>query len=148
MYKVTMKDFNDDHHCFVCGKENLLGLKIEFHENQPGKEVAADTGNTVTVSGNSTELTYSLGADAKSVTISILDANGKVVKRLTEGEQQAGTNKVTWDSSGVDIGNYTFDWFGNYSSCEEAKINCSRPESLVHISARLTVPRKLVCRVS
>jgi uncharacterized protein (TIGR00369 family) len=37
-----MKDFNDDHHCFVCGKENLLGLKIEFHENQPGKEVAAE----------------------------------------------------------------------------------------------------------
>ena len=36
-----MKDFNDDQHCFVCGKKNLAGLKIEFHENPGNKEVEA-----------------------------------------------------------------------------------------------------------
>jgi len=37
-----MKDFNDDQHCFVCGKKNLAGLKIEFHENQHNNEVEAE----------------------------------------------------------------------------------------------------------
>ena len=37
-----MKDFNDDQHCFVCGKKNLAGLKIEFHENPQSKEVEAE----------------------------------------------------------------------------------------------------------
>jgi uncharacterized protein (TIGR00369 family) len=37
-----MKDFNDDQHCFVCGKKNQVGLKIEFHENQQSKEVQAE----------------------------------------------------------------------------------------------------------
>jgi len=37
-----MKDFNDDQHCFVCGKKNLAGLKLEFHENQQNGEVEAE----------------------------------------------------------------------------------------------------------
>lgn len=37
-----MKDFNDDQHCFVCGKKNLAGLKIEFHQNPQSKEVEAE----------------------------------------------------------------------------------------------------------
>jgi uncharacterized protein (TIGR00369 family) len=37
-----MKDFNDDQHCFVCGKKNLAGLKIEFRENPANQEVEAD----------------------------------------------------------------------------------------------------------
>jgi len=37
-----MKDFNDDQHCFVCGKKNPAGLKIEFHENQQNGEVDAE----------------------------------------------------------------------------------------------------------
>ena len=36
-----MKDFNDDQNCFVCGKKNLAGLKIEFRENPQSKEVEA-----------------------------------------------------------------------------------------------------------
>ena len=28
-----MAEFQDDHHCFVCGSKNPAGLKIEFHEN-------------------------------------------------------------------------------------------------------------------
>ena len=37
-----MKDFNDDQHCFVCGKKNQAGLKIEFHENPENKEMEAE----------------------------------------------------------------------------------------------------------
>lgn len=37
-----MKDFNDDQNCFVCGKKNLAGLKIEFHENPENKEMEAE----------------------------------------------------------------------------------------------------------
>jgi uncharacterized protein (TIGR00369 family) len=37
-----MKDFNDDQNCFVCGKKNPAGLKIEFHDNQQDQEVAAE----------------------------------------------------------------------------------------------------------
>jgi uncharacterized protein (TIGR00369 family) len=41
-YKKSMKDFNDDQHCFVCGKKNPAGLKIEFHENRQNGEVEAE----------------------------------------------------------------------------------------------------------
>jgi uncharacterized protein (TIGR00369 family) len=41
-YKKTMKDFNDDQRCFVCGKENPAGLKIEFRENPINKEMEAE----------------------------------------------------------------------------------------------------------
>jgi uncharacterized protein (TIGR00369 family) len=37
-----MKDFNDDHHCFVCGKKNPAGLKIEFHLDPQNREVEAE----------------------------------------------------------------------------------------------------------
>jgi uncharacterized protein (TIGR00369 family) len=41
VYKKIMKDFNDDQYCFVCGKKNPAGLKIEFRENLETKEVEA-----------------------------------------------------------------------------------------------------------
>lgn len=37
-----MKDFNDDHNCFVCGRKNPFGLKIEFHENRQSAEIEAE----------------------------------------------------------------------------------------------------------
>jgi flagellar hook assembly protein FlgD len=73
-----------------------------------GKEVTANTGNTVTVTGNSTELHYRLAGKAQSVTVGVIDANGRVVKTITEGAQEAGMNKVIWDSSGADRTNYTY----------------------------------------
>jgi uncharacterized protein (TIGR00369 family) len=36
-----MSEFTDDQNCFVCGKKNPTGLKIEFHENPQNKEVEA-----------------------------------------------------------------------------------------------------------
>ncbi|MCX6555505.1 MAG: PaaI family thioesterase [Candidatus Aminicenantes bacterium] len=37
-----MKDFNDDQNCFVCGKKNPAGLKIEFNENPQSGEAEAE----------------------------------------------------------------------------------------------------------
>ena len=36
-----MKDFNDDHNCFVCGKKNAAGLQLEFCENRQSGEIEA-----------------------------------------------------------------------------------------------------------
>jgi uncharacterized protein (TIGR00369 family) len=41
VYKLAMKDFNDDQNCFVCGQKNLAGLKIEFRENRQSRETEA-----------------------------------------------------------------------------------------------------------
>ena len=35
VYKSSMKDFNDDQNCFVCGKKNAAGLQLEF-TSSPG----------------------------------------------------------------------------------------------------------------
>lgn len=37
-----MKDFIDDQNCFVCGKKNQAGLKVEFHEKMQSREVEAE----------------------------------------------------------------------------------------------------------
>jgi uncharacterized protein (TIGR00369 family) len=42
VYKKIMKDFNDDQHCFVCGKKNPTGLKVEFRENLQNNEIEAE----------------------------------------------------------------------------------------------------------
>jgi flagellar basal-body rod modification protein FlgD len=73
-----------------------------------GKEVVTNSGNSLVVNGSTTDIGYNLATDAQSVTISILDKNGKLVQTLDETAQKAGTNKVTWDSSGVENGDYTF----------------------------------------
>jgi uncharacterized protein (TIGR00369 family) len=36
-----MKDFSDDHNCFVCGKKNAAGLQLEFYENRQSGESEA-----------------------------------------------------------------------------------------------------------
>jgi len=36
-----MSDFNDDHHCFVCGPENPAGLKLSFSLNPQSGEIEA-----------------------------------------------------------------------------------------------------------
>ena len=36
-----MRDFTDDQNCFVCGKKNPAGLKMEFRENPLTRDVEA-----------------------------------------------------------------------------------------------------------
>lgn len=76
--------------------------------NMIGKEVVTKSGNSLAVSGPTTDLSYKLATDAQSVTITILDKQGKLVKTWDEAAQKAGINKVTWDTSTVETGDYTF----------------------------------------
>lgn len=76
--------------------------------NMIGKEVVANAGNTITANGQTVNLNYNLSKDAQTATISIFDGNGKLVKTWDETGQKAGMNKATWDCSGVEIGDYTY----------------------------------------
>lgn len=78
-----------------------------------GKSVKAQ-GNSFTVqSGTTTPGTVILGADAKSVKVSIYDGGSSLVRTLDLGSQSGGEVQVAWDgkdSNGNTVadGNYTF----------------------------------------
>jgi len=38
-----MKQFNDDNYCFVCGTQNPVGLKLNFHYDEENQEMVANT---------------------------------------------------------------------------------------------------------
>lgn len=88
---------------------NQMTLGYAQSVNMIGKEVIANTGNTVKVSGNSTDIQYNLSYPAKDITINVLDKNGKLVKTLTESDQKAGMNKTTWETAGIEKGEYTYE---------------------------------------
>jgi len=87
---------------------NQMTLGYAQSVNMIGKEAVANSGNTVTANGQTTELNYSLAKDAQTVTISIMDKNGKLIKTWDESAKTAGMNSATWDSSGVEKGDYTY----------------------------------------
>jgi flagellar basal-body rod modification protein FlgD len=87
---------------------NQMTLGYAQSASMVGKEVVANSGNTVTANGSTVDLNYSLAKDAQSVTISILDKNGNLVKTWNEANQKAGMNKVTWNSGSVAKGDYTY----------------------------------------
>lgn len=87
---------------------NQMTMNYAQSVNMIGKEVVTNSGNSLVVSGPTTDLNYKLATDAQSVTITILDKEGKLVKTWDESAQKAGMNKVTWDTSDVEKGDYTF----------------------------------------
>jgi len=87
---------------------NQMTLGYAQSANMIGKEVVASSGNTITANGQTVDLNYSLANDAQSVTISIMDKDGKLVTSWDETAQKAGMNKATWDCSNVEKGDYTF----------------------------------------
>ena len=72
-----------------------------------GDAVVAN-GNSVTVSGATTQLAYNLSQNASQGTIKISDGQGNLVQTLTFGSQQAGSNTMNWNTSSVKTGTYTF----------------------------------------
>ncbi|AUG09815.1 flagellar hook assembly protein FlgD [Pseudomonas sp. S09G 359] len=71
-------------------------------------------GNTIQVEdGVTTPFGVTLGSDADSVTVTIKDSSGTVVRTLDEGDMSAGTQTISWDglqddgSTAAD-GAYTF----------------------------------------
>ena len=87
---------------------NQMAMSFSQSVNLIGKNVVTNSGNSITAGGSTTDLNYSLAKDAQSVTISIFNKDGKLVKTWDETAQKAGMNKATWDCSGVDKGDYTF----------------------------------------
>lgn len=60
-----------------------------------GKSVKA-LGDEVTLKGTG-QISYSLGRDAATSTVSIYDASGRLVRTLSNAGQKAGMNTVAWD---------------------------------------------------
>ncbi|MBJ6751777.1 flagellar hook assembly protein FlgD [Geomonas anaerohicana] len=78
-----------------------------------GKQVEATGSQVELSSGSSSAISYNLGKSAQTVTVSVLDANGKVVKTINGGAQGSGSNTVAWDgtdNSGAQLtpGTYSF----------------------------------------
>lgn len=87
---------------------NQMTLGYAQSVSMIGKEVVANAGNTVTANGQTAALNYQLAGDAQDVTITILDKEGKLVKSWDESAKKAGMNRATWDCSGVEQGDYTY----------------------------------------
>jgi flagellar basal-body rod modification protein FlgD len=66
-------------------------------------------GNTINVSGSTTNVVFSLPSAIQSGTIKIYDQNGLQIGTMSVGSQKAGINTVIWDTSTIAKGNYTFD---------------------------------------
>lgn len=102
---------------------NQMTMSYAQSVNMIGKEVVTNSGNTITVSGPTTDLNYKLATDAQSVTITIFDKEGKIVKTWDETAQKAGMNKVTWDTSAVEKGDYTFQVTAKDSKGQTVSVN-------------------------
>jgi flagellar basal-body rod modification protein FlgD len=87
---------------------NQMTLGYSQSVNMIGKKAVANSGNTIKVDGQTAELNYGLASDAQTVTISVLDKSGKIVKTWDESAKTAGMNSMTWDCSGVEKGNYSY----------------------------------------
>ena len=72
-----------------------------------GNAVVAN-GNSITVTGATTQLAYNLSQNARQGTIKINDSQGNLVQTLSFGSQQAGSNTTSWNTSSVKPGTYTF----------------------------------------
>jgi flagellar basal-body rod modification protein FlgD len=87
---------------------NQMTLGYAQSVNMIGKEVVAGSGNMVTAGGQPVEINFRLAKDAQSVIISVFDKTGQLVNSWEETSKKAGMNKATWDCSGVEAGDYTF----------------------------------------
>jgi len=78
-----------------------------------GKEVKIGGGNIQNSGQGTIQLGYTLPANASSVSITVTDSNGNVVKTLNNLPTASGDNKLSWDfsdnnGSTLPNGNYTY----------------------------------------
>lgn len=102
---------------------NQMTMNYAQSVNLIGKNVVTSSGNSLTVNSSSTDLNYQLAKDAQSVTITILDKSGKLVETWNETDQKAGANKVKWDTSKVEKGDYTFQVTAKDSQGQTISVN-------------------------
>jgi flagellar basal-body rod modification protein FlgD len=89
--------------------------------NLIGNEVSAK-GNTTTVEGSTNTMYYNLPSDVKQGTVKIYNAEGTLMKTFSFGSQKAGTNSLTWNSSNVSAGTYTFEVSATDSSGNDVSV--------------------------
>ncbi len=73
-----------------------------------GKDVILSDSSSLVADGKPLEVIYALDKDAQSVTVSISDKDGKLVKTISAAEQKAGQNSITWNMGADTKGDYTF----------------------------------------
>lgn len=99
-----------------------------------GKRILAP-GNTVSLQGGQATIGLNLSANATQVTVKIKDANGNVVRTLTQEGMAAGQNKLAWDgkdAQGMALAN------GNYTVEATATAADGKPVS-IQVSSYLRV---------
>jgi flagellar basal-body rod modification protein FlgD len=89
--------------------------------NLIGNEVSAK-GNTTTVEGSTNTMYYNLPSDVKQGTVKIYNAEGTLMKTFSFGSQKAGINSLTWNSSNVSAGTYTFEVSATDSSGKDVSV--------------------------
>lgn len=85
--------------------ESLVGLMRTTQHTAAlqlvGATVELDESRTYLPTGGGAGITYTLGAPAAAVTVTIVDADGKTVREL-EGPTSVGDQAMTWDGTDAD----------------------------------------------
>ena len=69
-----------------------------------------------------TTIKYCLASKAK-VALTVYDPEGRVVKRLVDGEEEAGTHEAVWEAKGVPHGIYKYEMkAAEYKSTKEMEL--------------------------
>lgn len=79
-----------------------------------GKEVTVQGHNTYVTGGKGADISMGLSGNASSVTVTIEDQNGNVVRKITTGGMQAGPQSLKWDGNS-DAGSPLPDGIYSYS---------------------------------
>ncbi|MEW6542360.1 MAG: FlgD immunoglobulin-like domain containing protein [Nitrospirota bacterium] len=100
-----------------------------------GRQVKVN-GATIPLGTGPASVNYQLAGDAASVKVSILDANGLVVRTLELGAQGAGNQQITWDGknqSGQAMPSGTYSFAVSATDSHGAQVGAS-PFSLVTVT--------------
>lgn len=110
------------------GLTNLLSASNSTTSAQAlsliGKEVTVQGHNTYVTGGKAADISLGLSGDAASVTVTIEDQNGNIVRKITTGGMQAGSQSLKWDGNS-DAGSPLPD--GLYSYSVEAEDTSGKP---------------------
>jgi flagellar basal-body rod modification protein FlgD len=69
---------------------------------------AVASGDTITVNGSQTNISFRLPTDIATGTLKIYDKNGSQVGNADLGSLSSGINTIAWNTSSVSPGDYTF----------------------------------------
>ncbi|MDH1764427.1 flagellar hook assembly protein FlgD [Comamonas aquatica] len=75
---------------------SMIGRTVLSEGNQLGLAASEDEEGNIKLSGTAA---FDLEGSASNVTVTITDANGKIVDTIEMGSAQAGRNYFTWDGS-------------------------------------------------